>query len=355
MGWWLRALSVAFVALGTTFGACVVLKGTSSELLHAQAKKLQPMFGEIVEQGNSALKLLFETSRVALPPSQRLVASRQTDHRKSHQGQGQPGSHFAVSSANSQKSLPAHAPTVLPQSVHPNEVSELRLTQSAGQQAMDLSPVESRLRKRVPQEVLRYFDLVLYISKAADDQGSWAQKMFVLARTETQAYELEHNWPVSTGMERLTLAPSGSMVGTHTPEGAFQLDRNRSFKDYTSRQWKSTMPYAMFFDWQFKGRVSGLAIHGSDEKDEADLGKRASHGCIRLATPNARVLFDMIMSQYKGRVPRFHIDPETKTMSTKGALALDATGNPMMSSGYKVLVFIEDYGGPANDAVAALF
>jgi hypothetical protein len=26
-----------------------------------------------------------------------------------------------------------------------------------------------------------------------------------------------------------------------------------------------------------------------------------------------------------------------------------------MTSGYKVLVFIEDYGGPSNDQIAALF
>jgi hypothetical protein len=37
---------------------------------------------------------------------------------------------------------------------------------------MDLSPVEGRLRMRVPQEVLEYFDLFLYVSKATPDKGT---------------------------------------------------------------------------------------------------------------------------------------------------------------------------------------
>ena len=49
------------------------------------------------------------------------------------------------------------------------------------------------------------------------------------------------------------------------------------------------------------------------------------------------------------------MDPQTGTMSTKGALQRDENGQVVMTSGYKVLVFIEDYGGPANDQIAALF
>lgn len=115
------------------------------------------------------------------------------------------------------------------------------------------------------------------------------------------------------------------------------------------------MPYAIFFDWKIEGRTSGLAIHGSDAKGELDLGKRASHGCIRLATENARTLFEMITKEHKGRVPKFRIDPETGTMSTRGTLVRDENGNVKMTPGYKVLVFIEDYGGPQTDTVAALF
>lgn len=353
MGWWIRALSVVFVVSSMAVSSYVFLHGRNSEQLSAQAMKLRPVFDTFVNQGGAALKSLFEISRVTFSSAESPLAdtpqlnSIQSDYREQ----------LSVE-AIEQKNLSAH-PTRMPaaraQSIHPNEVSELRDSQGAAQSPADLSPVEARLRMRVPQDVLKYFDLVLYISKAADDKGTWAQKMFVLSKTADQVYELQHNWPVSTGMEKLTKAPSGRLVGTHTPEGLFRLDRNRSYEDYTSRQWKSTMPYAMFFDWKLEGRVSGLAIHGSDVKDEAELGKRASHGCIRLATPNARVLFELIMSQYKGRMPQFRIDPETDTMSTKGILARDESGNVQMTPGYKVLVFIEDFGGPSDDTVAALF
>lgn len=90
---------------------------------------------------------------------------------------------------------------------------------------------------RVPQEVLEYFDLFLYVRKATPDKGTWAQKMFVLAKTEGHVYQLKHSWPRRhwQGIEWAML-PAGKMLGTHTPEGVFKLDRYRSFEDYTSRQ-----------------------------------------------------------------------------------------------------------------------
>jgi hypothetical protein len=63
----------------------------------------------------------------------------------------------------------------------------------------------------------------------------------------------------------------------------------------------------------------------------------------------------MITQKHKGRVPVFRIDPNTDTMSTKGALVRNENGKVKMTPGFKVLVFIEDYGGPSVDTVAALF
>jgi len=234
-------------------------------------------------------------------------------------------------------------------------VAELRLTQSPDRPQMDLEPVEARLRARVPAELVGYFDLFLYISKAKREKGDWAQRMFVLAKQQHQVFTLLHDWAVSTGREEPMLSPAGTMLDTDTPEGLFKLDRYRFHRDYTSRQWASPMPNAMFFDWQIKGRQSGLAIHGADEQGVKELGQRTSHGCIRLAPENARVLFDLIRRDYGGAVPVFQISPDSGTMSTKGLLVRDDQGRVKMTMGYKVLVFIEDYGGPSVDTVAALY
>ena len=222
---------------------------------------------------------------------------------------------------------------------------------------MDFNPVEARLRARVPGELIGYFDLFLYVSKATSDKGVWAQHMFVLAKQKDthQTFAQLYDWQVSTGREEPTPSPSGKILATNTPQGVFQLDRDRFHEDYTSSQWQSPMPYAMFFDWRIEGRTSGLAIHGTDEAGAKELGQRASHGCIRLSPENARTLFELIQTNYRGRVPRFQVNPDSGTMSTTGALVRDVDGAVKMTQGYKVLVFIEDFGGPSVDTVAALY
>lgn len=356
MGWWLRALSIAFIVSGMSVGSYVLLQGDNGERLNAEATRLRPAIDDFVNQGGDAIKTLFETSRTAVAMAERAPVATQSQPSIAPSNQAGKLPFMEIEPKDfAAPALKAPGVAIPTPDLNAAEVSDLRLTQAEGQSPMDLSPVESRLRMRVPEEVLGYFDLFLYVSKATPDKGTWAQKMFVLAKTEGHVYELKHNWLVSTGMEQQVMAPSGRLLGTHTPEGVFKLDRDRSYEDYTSRQWQAPMPYAMFFDWQTEGRPSGLAIHGSDAKGAADLGKRASHGCIRLSTENARILFQMITQQYKGRVPQFRIDPETGTMSTKGVLVRDENGKVQMTRGYKVLVFIEDYGGPASDTVAALF
>jgi hypothetical protein len=113
------------------------------------------------------------------------------------------------------------------------------------------------------------------------------------------------------------------------------------------------MPYAMFFNWVKDGNQTGLAIHAASGEDVPLLGQRASSGCIHLSEENARTLFTLIRTQYRGLAPRFAIDRRTGTMSNDGILLHDASGKLKLAEGYKVLVFIEDYGG--QNVVAALF
>lgn len=81
-------------------------------------------------------------------------------------------------------------------------------------------------------------------------------------------------WPVSTGRR-----------GYDTPGGSFRPFRME--EDHYSKEWdEAPMPYAIFFTMQ------GHAIHGSFET--RNLGRRASHGCVRLAPKNAAKLFALV-------------------------------------------------------------
>lgn len=83
---------------------------------------------------------------------------------------------------------------------------------------------------------------------------------------------LAHVWPVSTARR-----------GYVTPAGSYRVQRMERMW-YSRKYNMSPMPYAMFFR-------GGYAIHGTGAVRA--LGSRASHGCIRLATGNARTLFGL--------------------------------------------------------------
>jgi lipoprotein-anchoring transpeptidase ErfK/SrfK len=82
-----------------------------------------------------------------------------------------------------------------------------------------------------------------------------------------------HSWKVSTG------AP-----GFATPPGNFRP--SWMAKDWRSRQYDDApMPYSVFFN-------RGIAVHGT--MNPGSLGRAASHGCVRLATPNAAKFFKLV-------------------------------------------------------------
>lgn len=329
MASWLTRLSAAFVVAGTATGAYVILQNPNA------GGKFRPEIDRLAAQSQAVW---------------RAVA-------------GEPK---APSPVVAEVSLPTivieprdmAAPIVgIPKlSAQPKQqAAQLQLADVQSGLPVDLEPIEARLRAKIPSELFPYFDLYLYVSKSTPDKGPWAQRMFVMAKQPNQSFNMLHTWLVSTGKEEELVSPSGRKLGTHTPDGMFKLDRGRFYEDYTSRQWKSPMPNAMFFDWQIEGRPSGLAIHGSDDNGAKELGNRASHGCIRLSAANARTLFELIQANYKGRVPVFSIDQTTGTMSTKGNFVRDEKGRVVMRNGYKVLVFIEDFGGKSVDTVAAIY
>ena len=96
-----------------------------------------------------------------------------------------------------------------------------------------------------------------------------SQKMTVVVDGER-----EYVWPVSTG------AP-----GYDTPSGKYRPFRMEA--EHFSKEWDDApMPHSIFFTGE------GHAIHGSYHVK--NLGRRASHGCVRLAPDNATILYDLV-------------------------------------------------------------
>jgi hypothetical protein len=215
----------------------------------------------------------------------------------------------------------------------------------------EIARVTHHLRESLTREMLANFGLFLYVSKA--DAGPWAQHMYVFAKQPAGDLKLLHNWPVSTGREKVEYDPAGKEEPSFTPQGYFELDPKRMYTHHVSGQWRTPMPHAMFFNWVNHGYETGLAIHAATGEDVAELGTRASAGCVRLSPEDASTLFDLVKSKYKGLVPKLAYDRRTQTTSKDGMLLHDSRGRVQFAEGYKALVFIEDFGG--ENVVAALY
>ena len=113
------------------------------------------------------------------------------------------------------------------------------------------------------------------VLSAGTARASVQVKVDAGAQTMTVYVAGKHSylWPVSTGRRGYT-----------TPSGSYRAKR-------LERTWYSTvyngapMPYAVFFR-------GGYAIHGT--YDMKNLGRKASHGCVRLAPANAAKLFNLV-------------------------------------------------------------
>jgi lipoprotein-anchoring transpeptidase ErfK/SrfK len=96
-----------------------------------------------------------------------------------------------------------------------------------------------------------------------------SQKMTVALDGDTL-----YRWKVSTGAK-----------GYETPSGNFRPFRLE--KDHFSKEWDDApMPHSIFFTSR------GHAVHGSYHVKS--LGRRASHGCVRLHPDNAAKLFSLV-------------------------------------------------------------
>jgi lipoprotein-anchoring transpeptidase ErfK/SrfK len=249
--------------------------------------------------------------------------------------------------------VPAEPKLIAPDPIHP----DVKLASSAPPalprlEAPHLPPAQSRvaaargrLKDKLTQEMTDHFGLILYISKART--GPLAQRMLVF-ENQKGALKPMHDWAVSTGREQDEISPRGRKSFTSTPKGFYAFDPDRMYRRYHSWSWDQDMPNAMFFNWERRGRMTGLAIHAAIGKDIAKLGSRASAGCVHLAPEQAALLYKQVREDYRGRVPRFAYSAETDTMSNSGNFMHDRKGRLRMVDGYRVLVIIDDYGGESR-------
>lgn len=199
--------------------------------------------------------------------------------------------------------------------------------------------VAARIASKVPQTLTPYFDLFFYVSKAAS--GPWAQRLFIFNKNANGALVYEESFPVSTGREK------AEQYFTVTPTGFFELDSHRFMPMARSAKWNDAlMPWAMFLNYSYRTKMTGVALHAAiGHRELADLGHRASGGCVRLPLEKANALFHRIKATMGGQVPVFPFSEARGTTSTSGDLLRDAEGNVMVAYGYRVLVFIDNYPG----------
>ena len=101
-------------------------------------------------------------------------------------------------------------------------------------------------------------------------------------RTQTMTVdsdEGQYEWPVSTARK-----------GYSTPSGYF-YPYSLQTMHYSKKYDNSPMPYSIFF-------TGGFAIHGTPHV--GNLGRPASHGCVRLHPDNARTLFGIVSRDRSG-------------------------------------------------------
>jgi lipoprotein-anchoring transpeptidase ErfK/SrfK len=93
--------------------------------------------------------------------------------------------------------------------------------------------------------------------------------------------EGQYEWPVSTARK-----------GYYTPSGSFRPYSLQTMH-YSKKYDNSPMPYSIFF-------TGGFAIHGTPHV--GNLGRPASHGCVRLHPSNARTLFSIVSRDNDTRI-----------------------------------------------------
>ena len=226
----------------------------------------------------------------------------------------------------------------------PTKLSRDRSSEEEISPAFSLA--KNRILSAVPDQIERYFNVFMYVSKATD--GALAQKMFVFHRVKRGRLVPYAEWQVSTGREAIEW-DNGREVDTKTPAGVFVLDPRRFHREYYAKNWNNApMHHAMFLDLKTHGFGTGVAIHEAVGADKVDrLGRRDSAGCIRLSPEHAKELFDKVHGTTRGRIPVIGVDARGST-DTSGKIQRNKAGKPIFRNGYRALLIVEDYDGDGD-------
>ncbi|NGN39469.1 L,D-transpeptidase [Mesorhizobium sp. CGMCC 1.15528] len=127
------------------------------------------------------------------------------------------------------------------------------------------------------------FAITLMLSGAASPAlaDNLVARVSVSSQTMTVSKQgrVIHTWKVSTARR-----------GYSTPRGSWRP--TRMHRMWYSRKYEmSPMPYSVFFR-------GGYAIHGTGYVKQ--LGRPASHGCVRLATSNAAQFYSLVREMGPG-------------------------------------------------------
>lgn len=117
------------------------------------------------------------------------------------------------------------------------------------------------------------------------------------------------------GRQKYVWKISSAREGYSTPRGDYRplwITTMHRSKKYDN----APMPYSVFFN-------GGYAIHGTNQIRQ--LGKPASHGCVRLHPSNARKLYQLVKKYGKENTRimlRDQVDPAVLAGHFKGPLAV---------------------------------
>jgi len=129
---------------------------------------------------------------------------------------------------------------------------------------------------------------LVVVSASAAGAASLVARVDVAAQKMTVSHygKVIHEWPVST-----------ARAGFTTPRGDWRP--YRMHRMWHSRTYDNApMPFAVFYD-------RGWAVHGTSYVDR--LGSPASHGCVRVSTPNAEIFYNLVRKVGAGNT-RIFID-----------------------------------------------
>jgi len=121
------------------------------------------------------------------------------------------------------------------------------------------------------------FSLLFVLGAAAVSQAFAAVQVRISLASQRMNVSVDGapyaTWAISTGRQ-----------GYGTPAGTYRPQSLRPFHRSSRYNW-APMPHSIFF-------YHGYAIHGTTEV--RNLGRPASHGCIRLSPGNARTLYGLV-------------------------------------------------------------